>query len=1282
MYIDTTNAASGRIVLNAAHADTASIAERLNSNAGDKNHPVYFESGIPQACDVIYNHINTDLVQVGSIQLYESVDGDAITVGPSTVIQTGMGGAYSDNIVSFMGSSNQLVSGSDTSFIGHAGIEDGSVTAMIPGVIGFAQRDTDNNSIEFGTILTPEGLQGNAATATLADKAKALDVNKIGSATVPVYFDGGVPTACTSLSLNTSGNAATATKLKTARNIGLTDADGTNTGTGASFDGNAAITLKLPANIKANITGNLTGKADAADKLNSDAGSSSKPVYFSGGVPVACSTLELDTTGTAKWSKGGRYTVNFTFLTPQECYNLAAADNYDIIYGYMEMESGTMAAAPDDYLIVPCETHVHKWFDCLFVYQTIKYYNYSVTSSDSTSIDGYTEYWRTNYSVSKWTDWQIGTAPMVQAGDANTPIYINGDGVPTACTSLDLNATTATTAQKLAVDAGDINTPVYFSAGVPTPCTSLDLNTTGSAAKWTTPRAFKVTDSDGTNSGASVNVDGSAAVTLKLPSTIKATLAGKATSAGNADAAEKLNSNAGSTTLPVYFSGGVPVATSESLAVNITKNAATATKLAAAKAFAITDADGTNKGTGFNFDGSAGGTFKLPANIKANITGNISGTAAKADALTVNGGDSNTPVYFAAGVPTPCTGLDLDTSGNAATATKWKDARDFCISDSTGTNTGTVTSVNGAANVTIKLPATIKATLSGNASSADIAGKLDANGGSTNVPVYFDAGVPTPCTSLSLNTTGSAAKWTTPVSFTITDGTNTSTGVDVDGSGNVSLKLPTTIKATLSGNASSATTATTASKLDANGGSATVPVYFEAGVPTPCTSLSLNTTGNAATATNVAWSGVTSKPSYYDAKAIKSISRSGTTFTATHLDGTTSTFDQQDNNSDTKVTQTVTTENANYPLLLAPSGQTATTTTTSYFDSGVTLNPNTNTIAANISGNAATATTASSCSGNAATATVASSCSGNAATATTAASCSGNAATATKLAAAQTIKLTGDVTGSASFTGNSACTITATVADNSHNHNYAGSSSAGGPASSSNWLNANSTLQYGVSGLNYFDISGTAGSAANANQTPTSDWYHVIRMNHANTNGYYIDIASCFHSNDMYMKRVASGTSNGWKHIWVEGNSVTSAVWNDYAECRESDCYEAGYVLSENGDDTLSKSNERLAPFAGVSSDTWGFSQGETEKAKTHIAVAGRVLVYPYQDRNNYKPGDCVCAAPGGTVDIMTREEIREWPDRIVGTVSCVPEYEEWGGGEGADRDPVKVNGRIWIKVK
>lgn len=46
--------------------------------------------------------------------------------------------------------------------------------------------------------------------------------------------------------------------------------------------------------------------------------------------------------------------------------------------------------------------------------------------------------------------------------------------------------------------------------------------------------------------------------------------------------------------------------------------------------------------------------------------------------------------------------------------------------------------------------------------------------------------------------------------------------------------------------------------------------------------------------------------------------------------------------TDTKVTQNVTTRNDNYPLLLAPYGQTANTTGQAYFDSEVTLNPSTN----------------------------------------------------------------------------------------------------------------------------------------------------------------------------------------------------------------------------------------------------------------------------------------------------------------------------------------------------
>lgn len=78
----------------------------------------------------------------------------------------------------------------------------------------------------------------------------------------------------------------------------------------------------------------------------------------------------------------------------------------------------------------------------------------------------------------------------------------------------------------------------------------------------------------------------------------------------------------------------------------------------------------------------------------------------------------------------------------------------------------------------------------------------------------------------------------------------------------------------------------------------------------------------------------------------------------------------QDTNTDTMVTQSATSSNEDYPLLLSISTEEG--TRTAVFDSGVTLNPSTNIISANISGNAATSTKATQdASGNVITTTYA-----------------------------------------------------------------------------------------------------------------------------------------------------------------------------------------------------------------------------------------------------------------------------------------------------------------------
>ena len=121
---------------------------------------------------------------------------------------------------------------------------------------------------------------------------------------------------------------------------------------------------------------------------------------------------------------------------------------------------------------------------------------------------------------------------------------------------------------------------------------------------------------------------------------------------------------------------------------NLSGNASTATKLATARTISLT---GSVTGSG-TFDGSGNLSIATTTNHTHNYAGSASagGSANSAVKLdTATAGDSNTPVYFSGGKPVACTSLDLNTSGNAATATKLATAR-----------TINGTSFNGSANIT------------------------------------------------------------------------------------------------------------------------------------------------------------------------------------------------------------------------------------------------------------------------------------------------------------------------------------------------------------------------------------------------------------------------------------------------------------------------------------------------------------------------------------------------------------------------------------------------------
>ena len=77
-----------------------------------------------------------------------------------------------------------------------------------------------------------------------------------------------------------------------------------------------------------------------------------------------------------------------------------------------------------------------------------------------------------------------------------------------------------------------------------------------SAGKWTTARNFTIKDSDSTNSGTAVSVDGSAAATLLLPSTIKASLTGNASTATKWASAQTVYVTLGTASTSTTIQGG------------------------------------------------------------------------------------------------------------------------------------------------------------------------------------------------------------------------------------------------------------------------------------------------------------------------------------------------------------------------------------------------------------------------------------------------------------------------------------------------------------------------------------------------------------------------------------------------------------------------------------------------------------------------------------------------------------------------------------------------------
>lgn len=86
----------------------------------------------------------------------------------------------------------------------------------------------------------------------------------------------------------------------------------------------------------------------------------------------------------------------------------------------------------------------------------------------------------------------------------------------------------------------------------------------------------------------------------------------------------------------------------------------------------------------------------------------------------------------------------------------------------------------------------------------------------------------------------------------------------------------------------------------------------------------------------------------------------------------------------------------------------------------------------------------------------------------------------------------------------------------------------------SDYLKQNASLVFGRSELQYFNQYTGVTSGAKNNANPTTDWYHILRMNHANNSGYFVDLAIPFHNNRIQFRRIVSGSDNGWRRVITE----------------------------------------------------------------------------------------------------------------------------------------------------
>lgn len=374
----------------------------------------------------------------------------------------------------------------------------------------------------------------------------------------------------------------------------------------------------------------------------------------------------------------------------------------------------------------------------------------------------------------------------------STTIVSSVDGAPIIESSADSgNLTLAkipSTHGSFTYNVRDGKNTVEYTAssnntGVPTYAATL-LDESGNA---TFPKAVTATSFNGNASSATTSANASKldhSVTFTLKDATNET-ASSVTTDLTGDVTLKLPSILRGTDI----TGGASYATADSMGANIANTY-----------MHKTNVDETIAGTK-TFSGTLRSDTIIPKTHAGSTLGSTSAPYEEIHGTNITGETANIPSITGSLTGNASTATKLVTARQingtefdgttAITTNKWGTARSMNITDASGTNAGGAVSVDGSGNVTLKLPSTIKASISGNVSSATKLNTARQINGTT-----FDG---------SANITTTAWGYSRNVQITDNDASHLGEITSVNGTSNITLKLPSTIKATLDGTATSAT---------------------------------------------------------------------------------------------------------------------------------------------------------------------------------------------------------------------------------------------------------------------------------------------------------------------------------------------------------------------------------------------------------------------------------------------------------------------------------------------